>query len=282
MATDPEDGVLIVDKPAGLTSHDVVAGVRRERGGKVGHAGTLDPFATGVLTILLGRATRLQRYLLELPKTYVATAKLGWKSTTGDPDGVLTETGNLPDRLELPTGRIQQMVPMTSAVKVEGERLYKRAHRGESSEERPVREVEIYRAELLDAQTGPPFVGQEVSFEVEVSSGTYVRTLVETLGDAYCSKLRRTAVGPLDISLAGRVLAPLEALSFLPQIELDAEQARAIGFGQKLDIGQFRLPTGVQPGEGASFALAHGDNLIAVARCDEDKLRPEVVLEPAS
>ena len=115
MATDPEDGVLIVDKPAGLTSHDVVAGVRRERGGKVGHAGTLDPFATGVLTILLGRATRLQRYLLELPKTYVATAKLGWKSTTGDPDGVLTETGNLPDRLELPTGRIQQMVPMTSA-----------------------------------------------------------------------------------------------------------------------------------------------------------------------
>ena len=105
MAPDLETGVLVVDKPAGVTSHDVVAKIRRERGGKVGHAGTLDPFATGVLTILLGRATRLQRYLLELPKTYVASARLGWRSSTGDPDGELTETGVLPDRLELPTGR---------------------------------------------------------------------------------------------------------------------------------------------------------------------------------
>jgi tRNA pseudouridine55 synthase len=120
MAAEPETGVLIVDKPAGVTSHDVVATVRRERGGKVGHAGTLDPFATGVLTVLLGRATRLQRYLLELPKTYVATARLGWTSTTGDPDGELTETGRLPDSLELPTGRIEQMVPMTSAVRSTG------------------------------------------------------------------------------------------------------------------------------------------------------------------
>ncbi|HNC15511.1 MAG TPA: tRNA pseudouridine(55) synthase TruB, partial [Solirubrobacterales bacterium] len=123
---------------------------------------------------------------------------------------------------------------------------------------------------------------QEVSFEVEVSSGTYVRTLVETLGDAYCSKLRRTAVGPLDISLAGRVLAPLEALSFLPQIELDAEQARAIGFGQKLDTGRFDLPSGIQAGSSKSFALVHGDNLIAVARIEDSVLRPEVVLVPAS
>lgn len=141
----------MVDKPAGVTSHDVVEGIRRERGGKVGHAGTLDPFATGVLTILLGRATRLQRYLLNLPKTYRATAKLGWKSSTGDPDGDLTETGRLPGRLELPTGIIEQMVPMTSAVKVDGERLYKRAHRGEESEDRPVREVEIYRADLVES-----------------------------------------------------------------------------------------------------------------------------------
>ncbi len=282
MAAEAETGVLVVDKPAGVTSHNVVARVRRERGGKVGHAGTLDPFATGVLTILLGRATRLQRYLLELPKTYRATARLGWRSSTGDPDGELTETGNLPDTLELPTGRIQQMVPMTSAVKVDGERLYKRAHRGEESEDRPVREVEIYRAQLIDPPSGPPEAGQEVEFEVEVSSGTYVRTLVETLGDAYCSALRRTAVGPLDISLEGQVLTPMQALSFLPRVEIDESQARAIGFGQKVPSSAVELPSAIQDGGRGSFTLVHGDNLIAVARLEEEVLRPEVVLEPAS
>src|SRR6185369_13861016 len=126
--------VLLFDKPAGVTSHDVVDQVRRERKGKVGHAGTLDPFATGLLTILLGRATRLQPYFMGLDKTYVAKAKLGWTSTTGDRDGELSETGNVPESLELPTGEIIQMVPMTSAVKVDGERLYKKAHRGEEVE----------------------------------------------------------------------------------------------------------------------------------------------------
>ena len=145
-----EPGVLLCDKPAGVTSHDVVARVRRERGVKAGHAGTLDPFATGLLLVLLGRATRVQRYLLGLPKTYRATARLGWRSSTGDPDGELVHTGRVPQRLDLPTGRIEQRVPMTSAVKVEGERLYRRAHRGEEIET-PVREVEVHRAELLDA-----------------------------------------------------------------------------------------------------------------------------------
>lgn len=121
-----ESGILLYDKPKGVTSHDIVDRVRRERGGKVGHAGTLDPFATGLLTILLGRATRLQPYFAGPRKTYVARAKLGWTSTTGDPDGELTETGNIPGDLALPTGTITQMVPMTSAVKVDGERLYRR------------------------------------------------------------------------------------------------------------------------------------------------------------
>jgi len=282
MTAEPESGVLVVDKPAGVTSHDVVARIKRERRVKVGHAGTLDPFATGVLTILLGRATRLQRYLLELPKTYVATARLGWKSTTGDSDGELTETGVLPGSLELPTGRIRQMVPLTSAVKVDGERLYKRAHRGEESDERPVREVEIYRADLLDPPQGPLSTGQEVRFEVEVSSGTYVRTLIETLEDSYCSDLRRTAVGPLDISLQGRVLGPQEALSFLPEVELDESQARAISYGQKVAAEAVSLPEAVQKDPSASFRLVHADNLIAVARLEEEMLRPEVVLEPAS
>ena len=143
-----EGAVLLCDKPAGITSHDMVARVRRERGCKAGHAGTLDPFATGLLLVLLGRATRLQRYLTGLPKTYVAKARLGWRSSTGDPDGELTETGRVPESLDLPTGRVRQRVPMTSAVRVGGERLYRKAHRGETVET-PEREVDVYRAELL-------------------------------------------------------------------------------------------------------------------------------------
>src|SRR3954452_2989925 len=108
--TDADAGgaLLLYDKPAGLTSHDLVVKVRRERGCKAGHAGTLDPFATGLLLILLDRGTRLQRHLTGLPKTYVATARLGWRSSTGDPDGELTETGEIPDSLELPTGEVRQ------------------------------------------------------------------------------------------------------------------------------------------------------------------------------
>ncbi len=192
------DGVvLLCDKPAGITSHDMVVAVRRERGCKAGHTGTLDPFATGLLLVLLGRATRLQRFLTGLPKTYVARARLGWHSSTGDPDGELTETGRFPESLELPTGRVRQRVPMTSAVRVGGERLYRKAHRGETVET-PEREVEVYRAELL--ASGP----DDAEYEIECSAGTYVRTLIETLGDAYCEELRRTAIGPFRVEDAGR------------------------------------------------------------------------------
>lgn len=193
---DSAEAVLLYDKPAGITSHDVVAAVRRERGCKVGHAGTLDPFATGLLLILLGRATRLQRFLVGLRKTYLATARLGWRSSTGDPDGELTETGTMPDSLELPTGTVRQRVPMTSAVRVGGERLYKKAHRGETVAT-PQRDVEVYRAELVSSGDGL------ACFEIECSAGTYVRTLIETLGDAYCAELRRTAIGPFSVADAG-------------------------------------------------------------------------------
>ena len=264
----PEDpGILVFDKPAGVTSHDVVAQIRRERGCKVGHAGTLDPFATGVLTILLGRATRLQRYLLGLSKTYVATARLGWRSSSGDSDGELTETGVIPADLTLPTGEIEQMVPMTSAVKVDGERLYKRAHRGEDDPDRPVRRVNIVRADLLESDDG------RATFEIECSSGTYVRTLIETLGDAYCETLRRTAVGPIGIDRAGEVLGPLEALSFLPRVEITPSQAVTVGYGQSLQADE-------SLSEGEPVLLVNGDNLTAVASRAGDKLKAEVVLEP--
>ena len=253
---------LLVDKPAGVTSHDVVAEIRRERGGKVGHAGTLDPFATGLLLILLGRATRMQRYLLELPKTYVATARLGWRSSTGDPDGELEETGTIPDRLELPTGEIEQRLPMTSAVKVDGERLYKKAHRGETVET-PTRRITVHRAELLESDA------ERATFEIECSSGTYIRTLVETLGDAYCESLRRTAIGELAVPEESPEEISIEALmGFLPERELDEAEAEAVSHGIRV------------PGDGADgrVRLTHDGRLIAVARPDGENLRPEVVL----
>lgn len=259
----PAAGVLLVDKHPGDTSHDVVERIRRERGQKAGHAGTLDPFATGLLLVLLGRATRLQRYLLPLPKTYRATARLGWRSTTGDPDGELSHTGAIPERLELPTGRVRQRVPMTSAVKVKGERLYRRAHRGESVET-PEREVEVYRAELLGR------VGDSAEFEIECSTGTYVRTLIETLHDAYCERLRRTAVGPFRVEAAnGEPLAVEAALAFLPERTLDAAEAERVAHGGTVPaIDEANGP----------LRLTHDGCLVAVARRRGAALRPEVVL----
>jgi tRNA pseudouridine55 synthase len=212
MSTGDADGaVLLYDKPAGVTSHDVVAQVRRERGGKAGHAGTLDPFATGLLLILRGRATRLQRFLVGLPKTYLATARLGWRSSSGDPDGELTETGVVPESLGLPTGTVRQRVPMTSAVRVGGERLYEKAHRGETVET-PLRDVEVYRAELLGSE------GERARYEIECSAGTYVRTLIETLDDAYCAELRRTAIGPFRVEDAGTEIGVEQVAELLPRV----------------------------------------------------------------
>ncbi|HEY1355555.1 MAG TPA: tRNA pseudouridine(55) synthase TruB [Solirubrobacterales bacterium] len=206
-----EGSVLLCDKPAGITSHDMVVRLRRERGRKAGHAGTLDPFATGLLLVLLGPATRLQRFLTAMPKTYRATARLGWRSSTGDPDGELTETGRAPRSLELPTGTVRQRVPMTSAVRVGGERLYRKAHRGEKIET-PEREVEVYRAELLDHE------GETARYEIECSTGTYVRALVETLEDAYCSELRRTAIGPFRVEDAGTELSVERVAELVPAV----------------------------------------------------------------
>jgi len=205
-------GFLTIDKPEGWTSHDVVAKIRRLSGvRRVGHAGTLDPFATGLLLVLLGRATRIQRFLTGLPKTYVAKARLGWRSSTGDPDGELTETGRGPDSLELPTGKVRQRVPMTSAVRVGGERLYRKAHRGEVVET-PEREVDVYRAELVESDA------ETATYEIECSAGTYIRTLIETLGDAYCAELRRTAIGPFRVEDAGEELGLDRVAALVPEV----------------------------------------------------------------
>src|SRR3954470_3915176 len=188
-----DPGVLLVAKAAGVTSHDVVADVRRRLNAKIGHAGTLDPFATGLLLVLVGQATRAQRWLMELPKTYRAGARLGWTSTTGDRDGELTETGRVPAELSLPVGELLQRPPAYSAVKVGGERLYKKARRGEAVEGEP-RPVTVHRFEQLWRECA------RVALELEVSSVTYVRQLVADLGDAYCEELERTAIGPFRLA----------------------------------------------------------------------------------
>lgn len=182
----------------------MVRQVRRERGCKAGHAGTLDPFATGLLLVLLDEATRVQRFLTDLPKTYRAKARPGWRSSTGDPEGELVMTGRVPSSFELPTGTIRQRVPMTSAVRLGGERLYRKAHRGEVVKT-PERDVEIYRAE----PAGAAVIGDDYYFEYEIecSAGTYIRTLIETLEDAYCIELRRTAIGPFRVEHAGEEIS---------------------------------------------------------------------------
>ena len=192
------EGILLIDKPAGITSHDVVARVRGALGRpRTGHAGTLDPFATGLLIVLVGKATKLQRRFMELPKRYEAVARLGARSSTGDPEGEIELTGRLPpDPPPLPVGEVRQRPPVYSAVKIRGERAYRRARRGERPE-MPERVVMVTRFEQLwrerpDEQTGTARAG----FAIDCSSGTYVRSLIADLGDAYCEQLRRTAIGP--------------------------------------------------------------------------------------
>ena len=203
---------MLVDKPAGITSHDAVARVRRERGQKTGHAGTLDPFATGLLLLLLGReATREQARFMALRKTYRAVARFGALSTTGDPEGEITETGVIPpDPLDLPTGEIIQRPPAYSAVKVGGVRAYKLARRGEEVEV-PERQVTVYRFDQLWRR------GSRAEFEVECSSGTYVRSLIADLADAYCESLRRTAIGPFTVQDAGTLLPLADALALISE-----------------------------------------------------------------
>jgi tRNA pseudouridine55 synthase len=219
------NGVLLIDKPVGITSHDVVAAVRRTLGGvKTGHAGTLDPFASGLLLVMTGKATRIQAQLMGLPKRYETVAVLGATSSTGDPEGEITYTGQLPpDPPRLPTGEIRQRPPIHSAVKIEGERAYKRARRGEQFE-MPERIVTVHRFEQLWRDGDP--ARPRAAFAIECSSGTYVRSLIADLHDAYCVELRRTAIGPFEV--ADAVPPPRRGHLWEPPEPLTVEQALAM------------------------------------------------------
>ena len=262
----PRSGVIVYAKPPGVTSHDVVAQVRRRmpKRTKVGHAGTLDPFATGLLLILVGKATRAQRFLMALPKTYRAVARLGWTSTTGDPEGELSQTGRIPDDPQIPTGDLMQRPHPYSAVKVEGRRAYDIARAGEAPElaERP---VTVHRAERVSLD------GERAEFDLECSSGTYVRQLVAGLGDAYCERLERTAIGPFALADAdpGRIVPLNQALAFLPERALDEPDADDVAHGRRIS----------GPIDGPTRLTAAGE-LVGIGRPRDGEIQPEVVFVP--
>ncbi len=286
-------GVAVVDKEAGWTSHDVVARCRRIFGQRrVGHAGTLDPDATGVLLVGLGRATRLMRFLTALPKTYQAEVVLGTATSTLDAAGEVTGTWDM-QRVRLAdvrraartlTGPIDQIPPMVSAVKVGGRRLHALAREGVEVERAP-RPVHVYRFEVTPGLTAGVF-----HIEVECSSGTYVRVLAADLGTAlgggaHLRNLRRTQVGSFSAEEAhlvdeldtAVVLTPAEALRDLDQVVVGTEVQRHVARGLALD----RVPLGVT-GDGPWGLLDEGDRLLAVYEATEtDRIRPAVVLEAA-
>jgi len=235
------EGVLLIDKPAGISSHDVVNAVRRSLGGvKTGHAGTLDPFATGLLLVLVGRATKSQQTLMGLPKSYETIARLGARSSTGDPEGEITETGRIPpESTVLPTGELRQRPPRHSAVKVGGERAYRRARRGEAFE-LPERIVTVTRFEQLWREpgvAGDPERPPRAAYAIDCGSGTYVRSLIADLDDAYCLELRRTAIGPFRVTAAVAPPARGEPWADPPLIALAQALERARGAGGATEGG---------------------------------------------
>lgn len=279
------DGILPIDKPKGITSHDAVDAVRRALGTrKVGHAGTLDPMATGLLVMGVGRATRLLRFLGDLPKTYEGTLRLGVSTTTLDADGdivsratVHASDADIAAAMSALVGDSMQVPPAYSAVKVGGRKLYEAARAGHEvrADARPIH-VETFTLLRRHAD--------DVDFRVVCGGGTYVRVLSADMGDAlgcgaHLTRLRRTAIGSFSVGEAvppdeaGTPLPMARALTHLPQVQIDAEEVVAVSHGRILG------PAGV---EGPYAVVAPDGRLLGVYHDDGAKARPEIVLAPAS
>jgi tRNA pseudouridine55 synthase len=277
-----------VDKPTGPTSHDVVDVVRHAYGTRrAGHAGTLDPFASGLLIVLVGRATRLSRYLVGLPKRYTGSIALGIETDTADRTGEVigTDEGGrcLPDAdvrnaMRALTGRTLQHPPAHSARKLDGERAYRRARRGEPVELEP-REIEVRRFDMTGRDA------DRVEFTADVSSGTYLRALARDLGralgcGAHLAALRRTDVGSFSVEAALELEVlrqeapplrpPREAVEHLPSLQLDAEHRDHVAHGR---------PVPAADGADEPIALVAGEELVAIAERQGNVLKPRVVLE---
>ncbi len=305
------NGSLIIDKPEGITSHDAVSRVRRAaRTRRVGHSGTLDPFATGVLVLCLGQATRLMQFLVGLDKEYIASVRLGFATDTQDVTGkqiapLRTSKGlsleKVDSILNQFVGPQLQTPPMYSAKKVGGERLYKAAREGREVERKPA-EIEIYSINL---QTGEgdwlrenADGSRDFVIKVRCSSGTYIRTLAHDVGErlavgAHLSALRRVAVGHFEISraitlerldelaredrLSEALMSPAETIGHLPAIRLDSNEARLIANGRavelKSDVEGFAIRM-----------LDDGGSLLAIGEIDPHRrvIKPRIVLTGAT
>lgn len=303
------EGVLPVDKPVGPSSHDIVVRARRELGiRRVGHTGTLDPLASGLLLVCLGRATRLAEYLGGFPKEYLARVRLGVVTTTDDAEGEVI--GRSEAWTELERGRIErelqglggdslQIPPAYSAKKVRGETAYARARRGEVVELEPV-PITVHEVEPTEVDV------PEIEFRVACSTGTYIRSLARDLGErlgvgAHLVALRRTAIGPFRVSEAvspgelqdfervtGSLISPLAALAHLPTMEVSEDEALRLQSGQSLALERAGpapadLKGGAEPGDEGDpeadpvIAVSFRGRLIAVAVRDGDRIRPRKV-----
>lgn len=281
---------MSIDKPAGPTSHDVVAIVRRALGTRqVGHAGTLDPFATGLLLVLVGSATRLARYLMGLSKEYQGIIRLGVTTDTDDATGAITATseawtalddGSLQAAMTALTGEREQVPPAYSAKHVDGERAHRLARRGAPVSLAPSRVV-IHRFELSGRQ------GQDLAFCAAVGSGTYLRSLARDLGaelgcGAHLLELRRTAIGPHQVTEAapledvrqGRctLQPPVAAVAHLPKTPVDADAVQRLSRGQAIEAAQ--------PDLAGPIALLCQDRLVAIAQPRGGQWHPEAVFAP--
>ncbi len=299
------DGLLVVDKPAGWTSHDVVARLRRVVGQKrVGHAGTLDPDATGVLLVGLGRVTRLLQFLQTQSKAYDATVVFGVATDTLDASGTVVASEPMEVTAEQVAGAavtfvgdIEQVPPMVSAVKIGGRRLHELAREGKEVE-RPPRPVTIHRLEVENVDPGPP---PAATITVECSSGTYIRTLASDLGaalggPAHLGVLRRTRVGdytladatPLEVvesDPAAVLLTPAQAVGHLRRVRVGSAGARHVEVGRPLTPGDWSEESsvpGATAGGGEVAVVDDTGELLAVYEPDGDTLRPTVVVASAS
>lgn len=286
-------GILLVDKPVGPTSHDIVGHVRKAAGiRRVGHAGTLDPFASGLLLLLLGTATRLSEYFIGMDKEYEAELRLGIETTTHDPEGevVSQDSGweeldlvRVQEALEALKGTISQRPPAYSAKKIQGEAAHRRVRRGEPVELDPV-EVHVYSLSVLEMEL------PNLRLAVRCSSGTYIRALARDLGrslgvGAHLSTLRRQGIGPFSVESAcsahalkepgtirTAIIPSAEGLAHFPSFEVGPEDATRIRQGQALPI-----PAGDLTEDMLVTILFEG-SLLAVAAAEGDRLRPKKVL----
>lgn len=275
------DGLLLVDKPSGISSHDAVDGVRRALGiRKVGHAGTLDPMASGLLLMGVGRATRLLRFLGDLEKEYEGTGRLGAETDTLDARGRVVRTSavdvtedELREAMASLVGEIEQRPPAYSAVKVGGRKLYEAARKGEPVEA-PTRTVVVSGFDLLG------FSGADFEFRAICSGGTYVRVLVADVGEqlkcgAHMARLVRTRIGPFSLSDAvppdqpGTPLPVERSVAHLPRLGLEPEEATAAQHGRPLG------PAGI---EGPYAVFDPDGRLIGVYRDEGARARPDVIL----